>query len=249
MEKVVYDRMERLDGEHWWFVARRRILSDQISALPLPPDARILEVGCGPGGNLAMLSRYGSVSAMEFNDDAREIAAKRSGIVIQGGALPDDLAFEPSSFDLVAALDVIEHIEDDSAAVKSLARLLKPSGSLIITVPAYRWLWSRHDDIHHHKRRYRRDGVRALVEGAGLSVVKLSHFNTVLFPLIVFLRLAEKLLGLSGRSDDEMPVPIVNRILGSLFSTERYILRHLSLPVGISILCIASYNQAGKNTW
>lgn len=248
MEKVVYDRMERLDGEHWWFVARRRILSDQISALALPPDARILDAGCGPGGNLAMFSQYGSVSAMEFNDDAREIAAKRSGLVVQGGALPDDLAFEPNSFDLVAALDVIEHIEDDSATLKCLARLLKPSGSLIITVPAYRWLWSRHDDIHHHKRRYQRDSVRALVEGAGLSVVKLSHFNTVLFPLIAFLRLVEKLLGLSGRSDDEMPATMVNRVLGSLFSTERYILRHMSLPVGVSILCIADRNQARKDS-
>lgn len=239
MESAVYDRMERLDGQHWWFVARRRILSDQIAALDLSPDARILEVGCGLGGNLAMLSQFGSLSAMELNDDARRMAARRSGLVIQGGALPDDLDFEPGSFDLIAALDVIEHIDDDGAAVASLMPLLKPSGSLIMTVPAYRWLWSEHDDIHHHKRRYLQGGVRALIEGAGLSVEKLSHFNTVLFPLIVAIRMLGNLVGRTGHSDDAMPGPLVNRILSILFSAERHVLRHISLPVGLSILCIA----------
>jgi len=239
VESAVYDRMERLDGEHWWFVARRRILGDQIEALALPPDACILEVGCGPGGNLAMLSRFGSVSAMEVNEDARRVAAERSGLIIHGGRLPDDLSFEAGSFDLIAALDVIEHIDDDRAAVASLARLLRPGGALVMTVPAYRWLWSDHDDIHHHKRRYVLGGVRALFTGTGLSVVKLSYFNTLLFPLIAAVRLWTKLTGWGGRADDEMPGPLANHILGAIFSAERHVLRFFSLPAGVSILCIA----------
>ncbi len=239
MDKNVYLRMSEQDAEHWWFVARRRILQDQIASLQLPPDARVLEAGCGPGGNLAMLSEFGQLDAFELDEDARQIASARCGIEVRFGKLPGDIGYEPGSFDLIAALDVIEHIEADLESVQALAKLLRPGARLIITVPVYPWLWSMHDDRHHHKRRYTRPAAKKLVEETGLVVEKCSHFNTILFPLIVGIRLVKKLAGVTDKPDDNMPSPFLNSVLGRIFGAERFALRHLSLPFGVSILCIA----------
>ncbi len=239
MDKNIYLRMSEQDAEHWWFVARRRILRDQITSLQLPPGARVLEAGAGPGGNLEMLSEFGELDAFELDEDARQIASARSGIEIRSGALPGDNGYEPGSFDLIVALDVIEHIEADRESVRALARLLRPGARLVITVPAYEWLWSAHDDRHHHKRRYTRPKVRRLADEAGLEVERCSYFNTILLPMIVVTRFFKKLAGIADRPDDDMPSPFVNAVLLRLFSAERYLLRHLSLPFGVSILCIA----------
>ncbi|MFQ5567186.1 MAG: class I SAM-dependent methyltransferase [Paracoccaceae bacterium] len=239
MDKTVYLRMAEQDAEHWWFVARRRILRDQIAALRLPPGARILEAGCGPGGNLAMLSEFGQLDAFELNEDARRIASARCGFEVRSGRLPGDIGYQPGSFDLIAALDVIEHIEADLESVRALAGLLRPGARLIMTVPVYPWLWSLHDDRHHHKRRYTRPAVRKLVEEAGLVVEKCSHFNTILFPLIVGIRFFKKLAGITDKPDDKMPSPFLNAVLARIFAAERFALGHVSLPFGVSILCIA----------
>ncbi len=239
MDKNVYLRMAAQDAEHWWFVARRRILQDQIAALRLPPGARILEAGCGPGGNLAMLSKFGQLDAFELDDDARQIASARSGIEVRPAKLPGDIGFEPGSFDLIAVLDVIEHIDDDLGSVQALAKLLRPGGRLIVSVPFYPWLWSIHDDRHHHKRRYTRPEVRELIGEAGLVIEKCSYFNTILFPLIVGIRFFKKLASITDKPDDDMPPPFLNAVLARIFGAERFALRHLSLPFGVSVLCIA----------
>lgn len=239
VDKAVYLRMAQLDAEHWWFVARRRILADQIARLSLPGSARILEVGCGPGGNLAMLSRFGRVDAMEIDGEARAIASARSGIEVKPGALPHDIGHEVSSFDLVAAFDVIEHVGPDAESIRALTRLLKPGGALIITVPAYQWLWSAHDERHHHKRRYTRSAVRKLAVDAGLAVEKCSHFNSFLFPMIAGIRSLKKLVETADSPDDKTPSRLVNAALTGIFGSERFPLRYLSMPFGVSILCIA----------
>lgn len=239
MDKTVYLRMSEQDAEHWWFVARRQILRDQIALLGLPRDARILEAGAGPGGNLAMLSEFGRLDAFELDEGAREIASRRSGFDVRAGALPDDVGYAPDSFDLIVALDVIEHIAADRESIQALARMLRPGGRLLITVPAYRWLWSAHDIRHHHKIRYTRPVIRKLAEDAGLSIDKCSHFNSLLFPLIVATRVFKKLMGLADRPDDGMPGPLTNAVLRRVFAAERYLLRYFSLPFGVSILCVA----------
>ena len=238
MERSVYLRIRELETAHWWFTARRRIIGRVIETLALPTPARVLEAGCGTGGNLDLLRRLGPLRAMELDEASRAYAAERSGLAVDGGALPDDLPYPPASFDLVCAFDVVEHVDDDQGSVAALAALLAPGGVLLTTVPAYAWMWSRHDELHHHKRRYRLRDYRRLFEAAGLKVERASYFNTLLFPLAVAQRLAKKLLRRSG-PDDAMPPPSLNRLLEGVFGAERHWLARNSLPFGLSILLAA----------
>src|SRR6185437_15747710 len=202
MDRQTYDRMRILQENHWWFRGRRSILTQLIGALELPTPAKVLEAGCGPGGNLTMLRRFGDVVAMEPDEESRAYAADRMGVRVEAGYLPDDLPFAPESFDLVCAFDVIEHVDEDAASVKALAGLIRPGGYFATTVQGQPWMWSRHDELHHHKRRYRMRAYRAMFEQAGLEVVKASHFNTLLFPPIAAVRAVKMMTGSQSADDD-----------------------------------------------
>jgi SAM-dependent methyltransferase len=239
MERQIYERMRAQEEAHWWFAARREILAAEIARLPLPRPARILEVGCGTGGNLALLKRFGEVRAIEPDAESRAYAAQRSGVVVDGGLLPDGLPDLGGPFDLVAAFDVVEHVADDAGAVAALAGLLKPGGQMVVTVPAYAWLWSEHDVQHHHRRRYRRPAVRALFDQAGLRVRRATYFNTLLFPPIAAVRLAKQVLRTKGGDDERMPPPALNGLLRRMFAAEAPLLAAADLPFGVSILVTA----------
>jgi 2-polyprenyl-3-methyl-5-hydroxy-6-metoxy-1,4-benzoquinol methylase len=157
--------------------------------------------------------------------------------------LPDELPDLGDPFDLVAAFDVIEHVEDDVGAVAALAARLRPGGFLVTSVPANAWLWSEHDAQHHHKRRYRLSDYRPLFEGAGLTVRRATHFNTVLFPLIAAARLAKSVARLPGGDEDAHPPRLVNALLRSLFAAETHLLKVTDLPFGVSILLIAERHR------
>jgi SAM-dependent methyltransferase len=242
MERAIYDQMRVLQQDHWWFAARREILAAEIRRLRLPDRAQILEAGCGPGGNLAMLQRFGEVVAIEPDAESRAYAAERNGIDIREGLLPQSAPDFGRAFDLVAAFDVIEHVPDDAGAVAKLGEYLKPGGFMITTVPAYGWMWSEHDAAHHHQRRYNLKAFRRLFENAGLKVRRASHFNTLLFPPIAAVRLAKSAAGRSG-GDDAMPSPVVNGVLKAVFGLERGLLAAADLPFGVSILLIAQRPQ------
>jgi len=239
MDRAAYDRMRALQASHWWFEGRRRILSRLIGRLDLPRPARILEAGCGPGGNIGMLQCFGDVVALEPDAASRAYAAEMTGARIEAGALPGELPFAPESFDLVVAFDVIEHVDDDKGAVAALSRLLKRGGHLAATVPGQPWMWSRHDELHHHRRRYRMAPFRRLFQEAGLSVEKASYFNTFLFPLIAAVRAAKIAVGSKSADDEAMPPAAMNSALTNLFAAEGAWLSHADLPVGVSIVVIA----------
>lgn len=239
MERAIYDQMRVLQQDHWWFAARREILAAEIARLPLPSPAQILEAGCGPGGNLAMLKRFGEVVAIEPDESSRAYAAESNGVDVRQGLLPQAIPDFGRRFDLVAAFDVIEHVDDDAGAVAALGRLLKPGGFFIATVPAYRWMWSDHDAAHHHKRRYELAGFRRLFENAGLKIRRASHFNTLLFPPIAAVRLANNAVGRRTGGDEAMPPKPLNSVLKTVFGLERAFLRGADLPFGVSILLIA----------
>ena len=240
MERIVYDRMAEIDQLHWWYRARRDILSDLIERkIALPADARILEVGCGTGHNLAMLKRFGRVDAIEVDGAARAIASERLGQAVMDSPLPGLPGVPDASYDLIAILDVIEHVDEDVAGLAGLATKLKPGGKLLITVPAFPWMWSAHDVVNHHKRRYTRRSLKALVAAAGLKLEMMSWFNSLLFPLAATARIAGRLTGKQD-SDDKLPPRPINGLFEWIFGLERYAIGRLPLPPGVSLVAIVS---------
>ena len=238
MERKVYEQMAQLDSSHWWFTARRRILDGIIERIVRPPaEARILELGAGTGHNLAMLSRFGSVEASELDPIARELASERLGRPVVEAALPDLSMFPASSYDLIALLDVLEHVPDDKGSLEAIRELLKPGAALLLTVPINPWMWTAHDVAHHHHRRYRKSEIRNLAERAGFEIDLLSPFNSLLFPPIAAVRLAGKLAG-KDDSDDAMPSPSVNRLLDGIFGLERSLIGRVPMPFGVSLVAV-----------
>jgi SAM-dependent methyltransferase len=238
MDAAVFERMAELDASHWWFVGRRRILEQLIRREVRPaPGARILEIGCGTGHNLEMLGRFGAVEATELNDSARKLASARLGQPVERAALPDLSMFADERFDLIALLDVLEHVADDHSALQSIRSKLKPGGRLLVTVPGNPWMWSAHDVSHHHHRRYRRRELQSAAKDAGLKVDFLSPFNSLLFPAIAGARLAGRLIGRES-ADDAMPPAPVNRLLRAIFGLEAALIGRVPFPFGVSLAAV-----------
>jgi SAM-dependent methyltransferase len=238
MERIIFDRMADLDSRHWWYRARREVLAKLIARKVRPPrKARILEIGCATGHNLRMLARFGEVEAVELDAEARAIATQRLGRPVAEARLPELAGVPEGSYDLVALLDVLEHVEDDRAALASIARRLKPGGALLITVPAFQWMWSVHDEVNHHKRRYTKKTLRAAIDQAGLRADFVGYFNSILFPLAVTGRQIGRLTGKLD-SDDKMPARPVNAFLQAVFALERYGIGRVPFSPGVSIAAV-----------
>jgi SAM-dependent methyltransferase len=240
MERIVYERMAELDELHWWYRARRGVIAALIERYALPPEgAKLLEVGCGTGHNLPMLGRFGQVDAIEIDEEARALAEKRLGRPVHGSRLPELPGIPEHHYDLIGAFDVIEHVDDDKAAIASLAKRLKPGGKMVVTVPAHQWMWSAHDVVNHHQRRYSKGGLQRLIAGSPLRLEKIGYLNSLLFPLAVGARLAGKLAGKDG-SDDSLPPRPLNWAFEKIFAFERHLVGRLPLPPGLSLFAIAS---------
>ena len=238
MERKVYDQMADLDSRHWWFTARHRILDGIIERIVRPPsNARILELGAGTGHNLAMLSRFGRVEASELDPGARQLASQRLGRPVVEATLPDLSMFSAKTYDLIALLDVLEHVPDDKGSLDAILERLKPGGALLLTVPINPWMWTAHDVAHHHHRRYRKQEIRKLALDSGYEIELLSPFNSLLFPPIAAVRLMGKLTG-KDDSDDAMPSPPVNKALDLIFGLERELVGRVPLPFGVSLVAV-----------
>ena len=239
MERSAYREMAELDERHWWYRARRAVLADLIRReVKPPPKARILEIGCGTGHNLEMLAAFGTVDALELDDEARAIAERRLGRKIKNAPLPELAGVRARQYDLIAALDVIEHIDDDEAALAAIAGKLKAGGKFIMTVPAHQWMWSAHDVVNHHKRRYSKQGLRRLIESSPLRLQRIGYFNSLLFPLALAERFASRLRG-NDNADVTLPPAPLNSALEMVFAAERHLVGRLPLPPGLSLFAVA----------
>jgi SAM-dependent methyltransferase len=240
MERVVYDTMADLDQRHWWYRARRQVLAALIRRLAKPPaSASILEIGCGTGHNLAMLQEFGHVDALELDEEVRSVAEQRLGRHVMSTPLPELAGVPERHYDLIGAFDVIEHIDDDRAALASVASRLKPGGKLVMTVPAHQWMWSAHDVVNHHKRRYSKTALKRLIEASPLRLDALGYFNSLLFPVAVAERLSSKLRG-KDEADLSVPPAPLNAALEGVFAVERHLIGRLPLPPGLSLFAVAS---------
>jgi SAM-dependent methyltransferase len=244
VEQACQLQTHRVEDRHWWYRGRRRVLHHVIAGLGLPRPARILDAGCGSGRNMVELARYGEVTGVELSELALPVARERGvGTVIAGSVtrldLPDD------SFDLAVCLDVIEHLEDDRRALAELRRVVAPGGALVVTVPAYQWLWSSHDVVNEHKRRYSRPRLLAAASSAGWRCERATHFNSLLLPLAIAARLLERARGgasANGASRPDLWVPPepINRLMQLPMDLEARVIgaERRGIPFGLSLLVV-----------
>lgn len=236
MENHSYQAMAEVETRHWWFCGRRKIIRQYLQRLKLPHRAQILEVGAGTGGNIQLLQAFGDVTAIESSNTARELSQHN----IQPGSLPTGLPDNLGQFDLIVLLDVLEHIAEDTASLQRLSQHLKPNGKLLITVPALPLLWSQHDVIAHHHRRYTKQSLTQATHNTPLTIQYSRYFNSLLLPLIAPIRILQRWLNYQPTHVAlHCPPRPINRLLTSLLACERYLPYWLT-PVGVSLLAVAT---------
>lgn len=251
VDDFVYDELAAAEGTHWWFQGRRRILTDVLRRRF--PDAghgrrSIVDVGCGTGEMLDMVREFGTVTGLDASPIAVAYCRERFGdaVDVRLGRIPADV---PAGVSLVTAFDVVEHLEDDDQALRGIYERLPEGGVFVCTVPAFPFLWSGHDEVHHHFRRYTRPGLRRRLEAAGFVVERLTFFNTILFPAAAAVRLLHRFVpGTPGRSDAAVASGPANRLLRAVFSAERFLLRVTDLPFGVSLLAVCHRPAARPGT-
>ncbi len=228
------------EDRHWWYRGRRTVIEGVIDGLRLPARARILDAGCGSGRNMLELARHGSVTGVELSETSVALAReRRAGEVVAGSVL--EMPFPADSFDLAVSLDVIEHLEDDLAALRELRRTVAPGGSLLVTVPAYQWLWSGHDEINHHHRRYTRRSLQRVAEQAGWDQVRTTYFNSLLLPMAIVLRVLDRLSTKTTESSLDLWIPPepLNWLLERPLALESALIaRGWRIPAGLSLLAV-----------
>jgi SAM-dependent methyltransferase len=230
----------RAEDRHWWYRGRRTVIERVLDGLHLPPGARILDAGCGSGRNMVELARRGTVTGVELSPTSVCLARERGvGEVIEGSVL--EMPFADASFDLAVSLDVVEHLDDDLAAFRELRRVVAPGGSLVVTVPAYQWLWSGHDVINHHHRRYTRRSLQVVAEGAGWRQERTTYFNSLLLPVAVLLRVLDRINTRTTESSLDLWVPPepLNWVLDRPLELEAAAIgRGGRIPAGLSLLSV-----------
>jgi ubiquinone/menaquinone biosynthesis C-methylase UbiE len=241
MDPTAYEVVHELEEAHWFFVARRKILSRLLDDLTAGMSCEsILDVGCGTGATMRLLERYGEVTGIDISTKALAYCQEhgRSRLCLADG---ENLPFSDGSFDLVTALDLLEHLEHEDVGLAEVWRVLRYGGHAVLVVPAYQFLWSDFDKFSGHYRRYTRAELKLSVEGVGFEVIKLTYFNTLLFPFVWGVRTMKNLLGrwVSLSSDLETPGGGLNALLAHVFATEGHLVARTDLPFGVSLLCVA----------
>jgi SAM-dependent methyltransferase len=241
MKEHTYPIMFRVEQSHWWYTGRRKILArfiEDICRRVTDRRPRILDVGCGTGANLLMLSQYGDAEGVDVSEDALAFCRERGLANVKLGA-GEKLPYDDATFDLVTALDVVEHMDDDLAGLREMRRVLRPGGLVLLFVPTFMFLWGVQDDVSNHRRRYRLPELRRVLEQAGFEIERTTYANITFFLPILLVRKLMRLTGIKAESENNITVSSLNGVLGSLFGAERFVLRYMNIPFGVSGLCVA----------
>jgi len=241
MQSHHYPILYQVEDTHWWYVGRRRIirsLVEKICGTLNNPNPRILDVGCGTGANLKMLADYGTAEGVDISSQAVDFCRERGLDSVKLGAI-EQLPYENNSFELVTALDVIEHLDDDVAGLREIRRVLRPDGRVLLFVPAFMFLWGVQDDVSHHRRRYTLPRLLSAVEEAGFAVEWSSYANISFFLPVLLVRSVMRWLGLRAATEYGINISPLNGLFSSLFAAERFILERGRIPFGVSAVCIA----------
>ena len=239
MDKAVYESMARVEREHWWFKGRRNIVLEAITRHVGAPVGRILDVGCGTGAMSEALTSLGEVWACDSSPEALKHVVSSPLLKAMDAS---SLLAAPShreSFDLITFFDVIEHFADDGDLLRRYLDLLKPGGTVVITVPAFALFWGHHDVVSGHHRRYTMGSLESLAREAGLVPLRSFYFNSLLSPLVLAARVLGRMRAAKPSDGDlSLPHPLLNHLLYSIFSAERWVGRIVPFPLGAFLISI-----------
>lgn len=241
MQSHHYPILYQVEETHWWYVGRRRIIECLIEKLCTTldtPNPRILDVGCGTGANLKMLAAHGRVEGVDISPQAVDFCRERGLDFVKLGAI-EQLPYEDGSFELVTALDVVEHLDDDVAGLREVRRVLRPNGRVLVFVPAFMFLWGVQDDVSNHRRRYTLPSLLRAVADAGFSVEWSSYANISFFLPVLLVRSVMRWLSLRAATEYGINISLMNGPFSRLFAAERFVLERGRLPFGVSAVCIA----------
>lgn len=241
MMEHTYPILYEVEQSHWWYIGRRRIIAgfvEQICREVTDRRPRILDVGCGTGANLLLLSKYGQAEGVDVSEDALAFCRARGLEKVTLGA-GEEMPYEDGTFDLVTAFDVVEHMDDDLAGLKEMRRVLRPGGRVLLFVPTFMFLWGLQDDVSNHRRRYRLPELRRVLEQAGFEIERSTYANITFFAPILLVRQFMRLTGIKTDTENSINVPAFNGIFGAILGAESSVLKYMNLPFGVSGLCVA----------
>src|SRR5215207_11672660 len=241
MKEHTYPIMFRVEQSHWWYTGRRKIIAsfiEDICSRVRDRRPRILDVGCGTGANLLMLSKYGDAEGVDVSEDALAFCRERGLDKVKLGA-GEELPYDDGTFDLVTAFDVVEHMDDDLAGLKEMRRVLRPGGRVLLFVPTFMFLWGLQDDVSNHRRRYRLPELQRVLAQAGFEIERATYANITFFLPILLVRQLMRLTRIKTASENNINVPALNGVLGRVLGAESWLLKHMNIPFGVSGLCVA----------
>ena len=241
MKEHTYPIMFRIEQSHWWYTGRRKILTtfvEDICRRVTDRRPRILDVGCGTGANLLMLSQFGDAEGVDVSEDALAFCRERGLENVKLGAA-EKLPYDDGTFDLVTALDVVEHLDDDLAGLREMRRVLRPGGRVLLFVPTFMFLWGLQDDVSNHRRRYRMPELGRVLEQAGFEIERTTYANITFFMPILAMRKLMRLTGIKAESENNINVSAFNGMLGRMLGAESFVLKYMNIPFGVSGLCVA----------
>lgn len=241
MKKYLYEDLYQLEDKHWWHISKRRAIRKLIKKYNTKENPKILDIGCGTGKNMEELQRLGTVYGLDHSSEALKFCRKR-GLKLLTKGTAEKTNLEPNSFDIITILDVLEHTDDKKTLIE-MGGILKKDGIIILTVPAYPWLWSKWDEILHHKKRYTINTLKEILVANNFNPIKITYlYSFLILPLLIIRKIKQNISKDFYQSDFKLSNPLFNSLLNNLSKFEFLLAENFYIPFGTSILVVAKNN-------